>query len=259
MPDSRDIAILGVKISLLPGEELLARIGESVRSRSRLLVASGNVQSLNLCCSNMALRETLNSADIVRLDGAGVALAAKLLGHRPTERLTWADFGHSLARFCARSGFSLYLLGNAPGVARSAADVLHAANPGLKIAGTRHGYFQKGTDSPENRDVVREINASGADILVVGLGMPLQERWITENRDALQPPVIMTAGAAFEWIAGLKPRAPEWMRENGMEWLWRLRLEPRRLFRRYVLGNPLFLLRVLGEKFGLSRSGRTGA
>ena len=226
---------------------ILDEVTSAVRQHNRCIVASGNVHSFNLAARDMDLREFINGADIVRLDGAGVALAAKLLGYQPPPRMTWADFAFDLAEHSSANDLSIYLLGNRPGVADAAASKLLAASPGLHIAGTQHGYFSKGVDDPENLEIIQKVNGARADILVVGLGMPLQERWIAANACRIKTPVIMTAGAAFEWIADLKPRAPLWMCNNGMEWLWRLFLEPRRLFSRYIVGNPLFMYRVFKQ------------
>ena len=118
------------------------------------------------------------------------------------------------------------------------------------VAGADHGYFNKAFDNLENDRVVNNINDVRPNILFVGFGMPMQERWIMENRDRLDVNVIMPVGAMFDYLAGTVPRAPKWMTDHGLEWLGRLIIEPRRLWKRYLIGNPFFLWRVLKQKFG---------
>ena len=121
----------------------------------------------------------------------------------------------------------------------------------LSIAGAQHGYFDKSPDSVENEAVLQAINATRPDILLVGLGMPLQERWLMENWDRIEAKVALPVGALFDYLAGEFPRAPRWMTDHGLEWLGRLIIEPRRLWRRYLLGNPRFLWQVLKQRWGL--------
>lgn len=181
-------------------------------------------------------------------------MGAFILGYVTPPRITLADFAWNLSLFCEAEGFRLFFWGNQPGIAEKAAAKLKQKCPRLQIVGTCHGYFEKKTAHLENNKVIHTINTSEADILIVGMGMPLQEKWLKQNRHGINVPVIMTAGSAFEWISGEKPRAPIWMCENGLEWLWRFMLEPRRLCRRYFIGNPLFLWRILREKFACPTS-----
>jgi N-acetylglucosaminyldiphosphoundecaprenol N-acetyl-beta-D-mannosaminyltransferase len=227
--------------------ELHAEIGRLVRGGRRGLVLNVNAHCLNLCYEDPELRGFMNGAEVVFCDGAGVMLAARILGKRIPQRITYADWIWQLADFAAAQGFSLYLLGARPGVAQEAARRLGERYPGLRIAGTRHGYFERGAGSAA---VVRDINAATPDILLVGLGMPLQERWLMENWQRLDVRVALTGGAVFDYASGRSRRGPRLLRDNGFEWLARLLAEPRRLWRRYLLGNPLFLLRVLRQRLG---------
>jgi N-acetylglucosaminyldiphosphoundecaprenol N-acetyl-beta-D-mannosaminyltransferase len=160
-----------------------------------------------------------------------------------------------LAAFAAAQGFSLYFLGGRPSVAREAARRLIESYPDLKIAGVRHGYFDHSAGSTQNEAVVAEINAAAPDILLVGLGMPLQERWLMENRERIGAGVVLTGGAVFDYVSGGLRRGPRLLTDNGFEWLARLFVEPRRLWRRYLVGNPLFLLRVLKQRRYYTRRG----
>jgi N-acetylglucosaminyldiphosphoundecaprenol N-acetyl-beta-D-mannosaminyltransferase len=249
------IDILGVGVDPLTVEELHVEIGRLVRGGKRGLVLNVNAHCLNLCYEDPKLRDFLNGAEVVFCDGAGVRLAASILSRRIPERITYAEWAWRLAAFAAAQGFSLYFLGGRPGVAREAARRLIESFPDLKIVGVRHGYFDHLAGSAENEAVVAEINAAAPDILLVGLGMPLQERWLMENRERIGAGVVLTGGAVFDYVSGGLRRGPRLLTDNGFEWLARLFVEPRRLWRRYLVGNPLFLLRVLKQRRYYTRRG----
>ena len=236
-------------------EELHVEVGRLVRGGKRGLVLNVNAHCLNLCYEDPKLRDFLNGAEVVFCDGAGVRLAASILSRRIPERITYAEWAWRLAAFAAAQGFSLYFLGGRPGVAREAARRLIESFPDLKIVGVRHGYFDHLAGSAENEAVVAEINAAAPDILLVGLGMPLQERWLMENRERIGAGVVLTGGAVFDYVSGGLRRGPRLLTDNGFEWLARLFGEPRRLWRRYLVGNPLFLLRVLKQRRYYTRRG----
>ena len=245
------VDVLGVGVDPVTLEGLHGRIARLIRSGRRGLVLNANVHCLNLCYEDPSLRGFLNGADVVFCDGAGVMLAARILGRRIPERITYADWAWRLAAFAEARGFSLYLLGAEPGVAEEAARRLLARHPGLEIAGVRHGFFDRTAGSPENEEVIAEINAARPDILLVGFGMPLQEYWLMENRDRLDAGVLLTGGAVFDYVSGRLRRGPRLLTDNGFEWLARLLVEPRRLWRRYLLGIPLFSARVLAQRLGV--------
>ena len=230
-------------------EGLHREVGRLIRSGNRGSVLNVNVQCLNLCYEDPELRRFLNCADVIFCDGAGVMLAARLLGRRIPERITYADWAWRLAAFADAEGFSVYLLGARPGVTQEAARRLQARYPDLEIVGVHHGFFDHAAGSLENEAVVREINDARPDILLAGMGMPLQEYWLMENRDRLQAGVALTGGAVFDYVSGGLRRGPRVLTHSGFEWLARLLVEPRRLWRRYLIGNPLFLLRVLRQRF----------
>jgi N-acetylglucosaminyldiphosphoundecaprenol N-acetyl-beta-D-mannosaminyltransferase len=244
------VNVLGVGVDPLTVEDLHAEIERLVRMRRRALVLNVNAHCLNLCYEDAALRAFFNGAEVVFCDGVGVMLAARVLGGRIPERITYADWAWRLAAFAAAEGFSLFFLGARPGVAQAAAQRLKERHPGLEISGVRHGYFDHSAGSSENAAVVEEINAAAPDVLLVGLGMPLQERWLMENRHRLDVGAALTGGAVFDYVSGRLDRGPRLLTRNGFEWLARLLAEPRRLWRRYLVGNPLFLSRVLRQRLG---------
>jgi N-acetylglucosaminyldiphosphoundecaprenol N-acetyl-beta-D-mannosaminyltransferase len=248
-PRAGRIDVLGVGVDPLTVEGLHAEISRLIRAENLGLVFNVNAHCLNLCYEDQSLRDALNGADVVFCDGAGVMLAARVLGGRIPARITYAAWIWQLADFAASEGFSLYFLGAGPGVAQEAARRLRERYPGLKIVGTRHGYFDHSAGSTGNEAVLQEINAAAPDILLVGLGMPLQERWLAQNRHDLHAGIALTSGAVFDYASERVSRGPRFLTENGFEWLTRLVYEPRRLWRRYLIGNPLFLLRVLRQRF----------
>ncbi len=245
------IYVLGMQLSLCDKPSLLTLIHQAVNQKRATTILSGNIYSFNLAYERSWLRAFFNQADVVRLDGTGVRLGARLLGHSTPRRMTWADFGWDLAEMAAHNGLTLFLLGSKSGVVEKAAAMLKDRYPDLQIVGTHHGYFDKTRDSAENQAVIQMIAEAQPDILIVGFGMPLQERWLSETRDLLAATVVLTGGAVFDYISGELRRGPKWMNDHGLEWLARLIIEPRRLWRRYVIGNPLFMWRVLKQKLGL--------
>jgi N-acetylglucosaminyldiphosphoundecaprenol N-acetyl-beta-D-mannosaminyltransferase len=240
------IKILGIRVDPLTTDELNFEIGKIIREGRKELVLNVNVNAINQALRHPWMAELLNSAAIVFCDGYGVILGAKVLGYHIPERITYADWLWDISSFCESEGFSFFFLGAEEGIAKTAADRLRKKFPRLKIVGTKNGYFDK--TGAENDEVIKEINNVSPDILIVGFGMPTQELWLKENWHRINAHVALTGGACFDFISEIMRRAPRWMSDYGMEWLFRLLLEPRRMFTRYVIGNPLFLLRIIKER-----------
>jgi N-acetylglucosaminyldiphosphoundecaprenol N-acetyl-beta-D-mannosaminyltransferase len=242
--------VLGVGVDPLTVGELHAGLKRLIDGGGQGTVLNVNAHCLNLLYRDATLRGFFDRADLVFCDGVGVMLAARMLGRRIPQRITYADWVWRLAAFTEAEGLSLFLLGAAPDVAERAARRLRTLYPGLRISGVEHGYFDHRLGSAGNEAVLRKVNAADPDILIVGLGMPLQERWLMQNRDAINANVVLTGGAVFDYVSGGLRRGPRLLTDNGFEWLARLLLEPRRLWRRYLLGNPLFVFRVLRQRLG---------
>ena len=202
-----------------------------------------NAHCVNVACSNTAYARDLRTADLLLPDGSGLALAARMQGEEFEENLNGTDLFLPICRGAEARGLSVFFFGAAPGVAAAAAARAQDLVPGLKVAGTADGY----EDAKDEDALIERINTSGADILLVALGVPMQERWIARNRPRLRPRVAMGVGAQFDFWSGQVRRAPGMLRKNGLEWTWRLALEPRRMFRRYVTGNPVFVARALAD------------
>ena len=214
-----------------------------VFSGSRRRIAFVNADCVNIASRDKRYRQALETADFLFPDGAGVALAGKMQGLSFAENLNGTDLFPHLCDRAAREGQSIFLLGGAPGVAELAATAAQELAPGLDIAGVRHGYFSL----DEADDVVEEINASGADILLVGLGAPRQDVWLASLEADLSPKIRMGVGGLFDYYSGRIPRAPLAFRRAKSEWVWRLMLEPRRLAARYLVGNPVFVGRAMHD------------
>lgn len=244
------IDVLGVGVDPLTVEELHEEISRFVENGEHALVLHANVHGLNLAYRNGRLRGLFNRAPIVFCDGSGVMLGARILGRRIPERITYADWTWKLAAFAEERGFSLFFLGARPGVAEKAARRLEYRFPKLRIAGAEHGYFERTLGSPENEAIIKRINAARPDVLLVGFGMPVQEFWLAENWEKVDANVALTGGAVFDYVSGELRRGPRFLTDRGLESVARLMVEPRRLWRRYVIGNPLFLLRVLKQRLG---------
>jgi len=206
------------------------------------------VAFLNAHCANQAAhdtsyREALASTDALLPDGAGISLAVRIRRRRLAANLNGTDLIPALCQRLATSGHSVFLLGGRPGVARDAATALQRQCPGLAVAGTHDGFF---TDI-EEAELVREINESGAAVLLVAMGVPKQDTWLARMAPRLHPTVSFGVGGLFDFLSGRIPRAPKLLRGLGLEWIWRLYQEPSRMWRRYVLGNPVFVARAVGD------------
>jgi N-acetylglucosaminyldiphosphoundecaprenol N-acetyl-beta-D-mannosaminyltransferase len=232
--------LFGIPVVNTTMREAVAWVLAKAAGTEKTLMAFVNPDCLNLAWKNEQYRNVLLGADRVLPDGIGIHLGCRMLGQALRANVNGTDMFPLLCEAAAREQLAVYLLGARPGIARAAADSMLRRYPQLKIAGARDGYFV-----PEEEEaVVDDINDSGARILLVAFGAPRQELWLARWRDRLLPSVTMGVGGLFDFYSGRIPRAPVWMREMGLEWVYRLMQEPGRMWRRYVIGNPLFLYRV---------------
>lgn len=234
----RHVDIIGITFVDMQFDEALAELGRVLDSRERRTVNFANAATLNLAAADPAYRATLNSADYVYGDGTGVRWAAAVRGVRLQSNLNGTDLMPALIE--RRPGIRVFLLGGTEELIEEAALRFSEHFPGAELVGRHHGYF----DHADSGEVIERINAARPDLLLVGFGNPLQERWIAANRDRLDVPLTAGVGGLFSYWAGTLTRAPEAYRLLGMEWLHILLKQPHKA-RRYLLGNPLFLLRMM--------------
>jgi exopolysaccharide biosynthesis WecB/TagA/CpsF family protein len=219
-------------------DELVARAVAGRRTR----VSFVNSHVINVAAANPAYARVLHGADRLYADGSGMALAARLLGSPLVDNVNGTDLFPLLCVAAERAGAKIFLLGGKPGVAEAAANTVKAMGHPDVIAGAHHGYINSKEDT---QATIEKINASGASILLVGMGVPVQDVWIARNCGSLQTAVTMGVGGLFDFFAGSVSRAPTVLRSVGCEWMWRLSQEPGRLWSRYLIGNAAFLGRAL--------------
>ena len=245
MSASSRVRIGKVQVDRISLEEMLSVMATALGSGTRKTIFNANAYAVTVAEKNPSFATALSKADVVFCDGFGVYVAARLMGAPIRERFTYADINEKIAHVCRSKGGSLFLLGAKKGVADEAARKLEAAVPGLRVY-SHHGYFEKNDQS--SREVIDIINRSGASVLFVGFGMPLQELWITSYREQLRPLVVFSVGGALDYAGGNLARGPRLLTQHGFEWLARLIIEPRRLWRRYLLGLPEFALLVARQR-----------
>ncbi|WP_319757769.1 WecB/TagA/CpsF family glycosyltransferase [uncultured Sphaerochaeta sp.] len=244
---SKDLELLGLSITNITKEEALDRIDATNEGLHTMHFV--NAHCINVAAKDAAYHAILAKADALFADGSGIRLAGSTLGCPIVDNVNGTDLFPLLCSRFAKTGKRIFLLGSAPGVAEKAARWAEEYTGSSIIAGTYHGYFK----SAEESSVIEAINASGADLLLVALGVPRQEKWIESVRSLLQVPLCMGVGALFDFYSGTVSRAPLWMRKIGLEWVWRLLLEPGRMWRRYIVGNVVFIVRLMKLKI---RQGR---
>jgi N-acetylglucosaminyldiphosphoundecaprenol N-acetyl-beta-D-mannosaminyltransferase len=224
-------------------QEFTAVFNDSLADRKTINLYFLNDHGFNIAQKDHDYNAVLNRADYLLNDGIGIKLGAKLWGVNLQENLNGTDLIPLLLQICAENSFSVYLLGSTQEIVRSASQKIKEQHPNLIIAGMHDGYFS--SDS----EVVSAINQSCADVLLVGMGMPLQEKFIDRNSEVLKPLVRIAVGGFIDFASGTKPRAPKIMRRLNLEWLFRMALEPRRMWKRNIVGHAQFFTKVIWLKW----------
>lgn len=234
--------MLGGAVDLVKSAEVFHFVTGKIKAREKAIIANHNLHSLYLIQKNDEIREFFNRADLIEVDSMPLIFWARLNG-RPSRRFhraTYLDWRDEFWDKVVEQGWRVFFLGSEPGVAEIARARILTQWPEVQLA-THHGYFDMEADSAENAVIVDRINAFAADIVLVGMGMPRQEIWILRNLAKLTACVSFTVGGAFDYEAGVQKPAPRWLGQFGVEWAYRLLIDPRRKFHRYCV-EPFYLL-----------------
>lgn len=244
--------VLGIRIDALGWNEAIARLLNWARHNDSRYVTICNAHVVVTASQDGAYRAVIDSSDMATPDGAPVAWMLRRQGFAGQQRINGPDLTWALARACEAEGVSVFFYGSTAETLDKLRQRLLAAFPALRIAGMESPPFRQ-LSAEEDAQAVERMNASGAGIVFVGLGCPKQERWMAGHRGRVQA-VMIGVGAAFDFHAGTVARAPAWMRNNGLEWLHRLASEPRRLWKRYLVTNSLFVVGAIRQLvFGRAR------
>ena len=242
------VTLLGVRIHNVTRADVLREMESLISHRRRAIICTPNADHIVLCMRDAEFREIIESADLVVADGMAVIYASRILGTPLEENVGGRRLVPAFAELAAHKGYRIFLMGAGRGVARKAADNLTMWYPGLNIAGVLSPPYRDEFSEPENRWLVEQINKANPDVLFVGMGTPKQEKWLARNLWCLRVPVSIGVGAALDIIAGKTIEPPIWVTSVGLEWLFRLIQEPRRLWYRYLIRGPWFFYLVVRER-----------
>ena len=243
------VNILGTPVSSLTMDELFSDWEAVIQQGQKAQVCITPVNSILAARATARVQTIYKNADYVLCDGVPVKWASEFLGTPIKQRITGLDVLPRVFPFALKNDFSIFLLGASPGVAETLKQVMEAKHPGVQIVGTFVPPFRAVFSQEENEQMIQVINAVRPDILLESLTAPKQDIWIAEHKHLLKVPLSIGIGGAFEVMAGLVPRAPKWMHAAGLEWLYRLIQEPKRMYRRYLIEAPLFIPLILRQKF----------
>ncbi|NOR44122.1 MAG: WecB/TagA/CpsF family glycosyltransferase [Candidatus Delongbacteria bacterium] len=240
------LSLFGLNIDNLTMNQAIELIHSKIITNTKRKIYFVNPDCLNKIFNDRAYYKVLDNGDHIFPDGIGIKIAGKILKNPLKENVNGTDLLPFLCESAVKNNQSIFLLGGKSGVADKMKKELMQKYKGISIAGTYHGFFDK---VKENDSIIEMINKSKATILLIAFGAPFQEKWIDENFDKLDPIVQMGVGGLFDFYSGNTQRAPRWMREVGLEWFYRFTREPKRMWKRYFVGNPVFIYRILKFKF----------
>lgn len=236
------LQILGLRVDRPTPSDVLNTLAAQIASRTPHHIVTADASMVVLARADTELAAIVNKADMVTPDGAGILWAARLFGTPIPHKISGVDLVGDLCRLSAERGWKLFFLGAAPGVAEDAARNLRQKHPGAQIVGTRDGYFTPAQEP----DVIAQIKSAAPDVLLVAFGIPKQEKWIAAHKAALNVPVSVGIGGSFDVYSGRVKRAPVWMQNASLEWLYRLASNPKKIGK--VMTLPIFALLALRRR-----------
>lgn len=241
----KEIKLLGCKMHPITMEETIKIIEEKIiKGEIPIKHAVINSAKLIKMLKDPELKKSVESCDIINIDGIGVVWAARILGYEVPERVTGIDLFLNLINLCKKKGFSVFLLGGTEEVIRKVVRNLKKNHPNLKIVGFHHGYFWN-----YEEDLVKSIQQKRPDFIFIGISTPKKEKFIAKWSDILDVKFIMGVGGSFDVIAGKVKRAPKWVQKVGLEWLYRFLQEPKRMWKRAFMYNMIFIWLITKEIF----------
>lgn len=243
------VMIAGVAIDNITMTGALHFIEERIRQKDASYMVTPNVDHIVKLQKDVEFRHIYEQATAALPDGMPVLWAGRFLKTPLKEKVSGSDLVYKICETAALKGYRLFFLGGRPGAARQAKERLNKRFPSLRIVGTHCPPMGFELDAGENKKIEVMIKGVRPDILLVGLGAPKQEKWIYKYHKRLQVPVSIGVGASFEFMAGMVKRAPRFMQRAGLEWFWRLMMEPRRLWKRYLVNDMQFFWLILTQKF----------
>jgi len=243
------VDVLGISIRIdFAMRDVVRDLVDRAEKNIRTDVAFVHTDCINIAQRDRDYAEVLERQDYVLPDGAGVKLGAMFKRSKPKENINGTDMFPLLCQQASEFDHGMFFLGSKPGVAERMCAKLLSKYPNFRIAGMQDGYFQP----EELNNIIATINSSGARFLLVGLGSPVQEKWLHDHGDLIKVPIRMGVGGLFDFYSGDIPRAPMWMRKNSLEWLFRLIIQPRLRFKRYVVGIPVFIFRLIVDRLKIN-------
>jgi len=236
-------------VDALSMDQTIEKVEEIIRRHVPTQHVVINAAKVNLIEKDSHLREIVNSCSLINADGASILWAAKKLGIPIKERVTGIDLFLNLIELANDNGYKVYLFGAKEEVLEKVKEKFEAEYPKLKIVGRCNGYFS----AEEEKLIVKDMALSGADMMFVAFSSPKKEYWISKHIDELNIPFVMGVGGSFDVVAGVTKRAPTWMQRSGLEWFYRFIQEPRRMWKRYIIGNLKFVVLTYKNKYSTKR------
>lgn len=237
------VTILGVRVDCVSAEETLTVIDRFIASRRPHYIVTADASMVVTARHDPALRAIIEEADLVTPDGFGILWASRLLRTPVPSKVSGVDLSSELCRLSASTGYRIFFFGAGPGVAEEAAGKMRVRFPGAQIVGTRDGFFT----AAQEPEIVAQIQVAAPDIILVALGIPKQEKWIARHKEVLGAYVLIGVGGSFDVFSGRVSRASPWMQQHGLEWLYRLYKNPRKISK--VMTLPEFAWLALRQRF----------